>query len=129
MDSNVLVAPNPKSTRSLIRILDQDDVLRPKAALWVVDDTRQVWRLWIVPAAKIEDRRELYRRLAGLISANRRDLEDIDASDIEFVAADHPAVAALKRFIHLEGDAWVNFSRNMLNGFYLPDSIIVRMAD
>jgi len=87
-----------------------------------------MWRLWIVPSAKLKDKREFYRQLAELISTNRDKLHGLEASDIEMVAASHPAVRGLSFMVHMEGSGEAYVTGNTLNGFYLPEGIILRMA-
>lgn len=123
MDSNVLVSAGQR----LLDELDRTDNA-PRAAMWVSNPDTDIWRLWLVPPRPITDKREFYRKVAEAVSTARDDLQGIDASDTEFVREDHPAMRALSRMFHIEGKSSVHLSSNMLNGFYLPDGIILRMA-
>lgn len=123
MDKNSLVSEGT----TLVEILDKSK-LKPRAAMWVYNSETERWRLWIVPAREISDKFEFYRILASLISQNREKLPELDISDIELKKEDHPAVRGLNSFIRMEGLGSTHFSNNRLNGFYLPDGIVLRMA-
>ncbi|MDB5476434.1 MAG: hypothetical protein JWP49_1945 [Phenylobacterium sp.] len=40
----------------------------------------------------------------------------------------HPAIVALGRMFHVTGRSSIHLSNNLLNGFYLPDGIVLKMA-
>ncbi len=123
MDTNLLV----ESGRSFLAVLDREGI-KLRAAVWVHNRDTGRWRLWIVPAEEITDKRLLYRRIAEAIARHRGELPGFDVGDAEFVSPTHPAIKALGRTFRVEGDSSVFVSDNMLNGFYLPDGIILRMA-
>jgi hypothetical protein len=123
VDKNSLVMEGT----ALVEILDKSK-LKPRAAMWVYNSETERWRLWIVPSREVSDKLEFYRILAGLISQNREKLPELDISDVEWKKADHPAVSGMNSFIRMEGLGSAHFSNNRLNGYYLPDGIVLRMA-
>lgn len=123
MDQSVLVS----SGHALIKAMDRDG-LPPQLAMWVHNSDTDTWKLWIVPPAAMTDKHEFYRRIAEIISKHRNDLGDISASDIEMVAATHPGVLGIAQFLYAPGLVSAHFSGNMVNGFYVPDGIILRSA-
>lgn len=123
MDTELLV----KEGQALVRHLDQGQV-KPRSALWVYDSERDDWRLWIVPPSNMTDRFELYRLVAETLSAHRADMPTLDIGSIEFKTEDHPAIKGLGRIVHMEGIGAAPVRQNMLNGFYLSDSVVLRMA-
>jgi hypothetical protein len=123
MDTNVLVTAGT----NLLRVLDQEGIA-PRAAVWVHNPETDTWRLWVVPAKSTTDKRQFYRKVAEAISQHRDETQGIDVSDTEFVSETHPAIAALGKTFRIEGISSVFLSNNMLNGYYLPDGIILRMA-
>ena len=124
MDTSILV----ESGRNFLTALDRENV-KPRAAMWVHNRDTETWRLWIVPPKDITDKREFYRKVAETISKYSSTLSGLDASDTEFVVDTHPAIKALSRtFKGTNETATIFVSDNMLNGFYLPDGIILRMA-
>jgi hypothetical protein len=99
----------------------------PKAAMWIHEDGRDTWRLWIVPPPDVTDLRDFYHRLVSITVPHQDDLSGLDAADVEMVPADHPAIQGLNGFARLSGLGARSMRSNMLNGFYLPDGIILRM--
>lgn len=123
MDQTSLV----KTGHALVDALSRAGI-EPRAAVWVYNADTDIWRLWIVPPASIADKREFYRRVSEVISQNRDQLGLLDPSDIEFTKATHPAMSALARFARVEGKSDVRIKDNMLNGFFLSDGIILKLA-
>jgi hypothetical protein len=112
---------------NLLKVLDKEGVT-PRAAMWVHNRETDTWRLWVVPAKSDTDKRQFYRRIAEAMSKHRAQVEGLDISDTEYVLDTHPAIKALSRMFRVEGTSSIHVSENMLNGFYLPDGIILRMA-
>lgn len=126
MDQKLLVGPDIEASRNLVSLMDEAGIT-PRAALWVYNEDTDDWRLWIVPAVHLKDKLEFYRRVSEIVTKNRQILGDLDASSTEFVVDTHPAIKGLKPVIRVEGLSNTRFTHNMLNGFYLPDAIILRM--
>lgn len=122
MDQTALVSEGTK----LVGWLDQTEV-KPRAAMWVYNSEADRWRLWIVPSREM-DKVEFYLAVANVLTEHREELPTFDISLVEFKSAKHPAVAGLGRMIHMEGLGAAHVSNNMLDGFLLPDGIILRMA-
>ncbi|TQF37515.1 hypothetical protein UNPF46_19190 [Bradyrhizobium sp. UNPF46] len=110
----------------LVELLTQNK-MAPRAALWVVNPESNIWRLWIVPSVDIKDKHEFYRRAAEIISKHRTELPDLEISDLEFLQEKHPAIQALKKLTKVTGGGTVSLQSSTLNGFYLPDSLILEM--
>jgi predicted dithiol-disulfide oxidoreductase (DUF899 family) len=123
VDTSLLV----ESGRIFLNILDSEGV-KPRAAMWVHNRDTETWRLWIVPPKDIKDKRQFYRRIAEAITKHRAKLPSLEASDTEYVLETHPAIQALSQTFQVKGTSSIYVSDNMLNGFYLPDGIILRMA-
>jgi hypothetical protein len=123
MDKNALVSEGTK----LVQWLDKSK-LKPRAAVWVHNSETETWTLWIVPALKIEDTGEFYLELSKIISAHRDEFPSLDISSIELKKDSHPAVTGLKAMFRMDGLGSAHLSNNKLNGFFLPDGIVLRMA-
>lgn len=122
MDTSVLV----KQAQALTRRLDATPV-RPRAVMWVHSEDADVWRLWIVPAAPLADKRDFYRQVAETISKHWDEMAGLDVGSVEHVNADHPAMRGMGRFIQLAGTGSASFSGNRFNDYYLPEGIVIRM--
>ncbi len=122
MDQNALV----KDGCSLVRYLDETEV-RPKAAVWAHSPDTDTWKLWIVPHDPLSEP-EFYNQVSRVLSDHRDEMQGLDISTVEQKKPDHPAIKGLGSIIRFEGLGPLQFSNNMLNGFYLPDGIVLRMA-
>lgn len=123
MDTNSLV----KEGSLLVTLLDQT-AIRPIAAMWVHNVEQDSWQLWIVPADAGIGKFEFFRCLAEVISTSKTDLPNLDISDVRFRNASDKAIQALNSLVSLNGLGSVHLSSNRMNGFYLPDGIVLRMA-
>jgi len=122
MDQTFLV----KAGKALVQTLTSAG-FPPRAAVWVYKPELDMWKLWIVPHPSLTDKREFYRRIATSISENPTEMADLDAGDVEMVSADHPAIEGLSKMFRVVGAIHVRISDNVLNGFYLPDGIVLHL--
>lgn len=123
MDQTALV----RVGKTLVSLLDKTDI-KPRAALWVYNADADTWRLWIVPEKRGTDQREFYRALAGIIAKNREALPGFDISLVELTDATNSALKGLSRMVALAGDSELHLRDNTVNGIYMPDSIVLRLA-
>jgi hypothetical protein len=79
----------------------------------------------VVPHVSIKDKREFCRRVSEFISNDRQKFGGIDSGDVELMSEDRPAIRALRRAFKVRGKSDIHISGNMLNGFYLPEGIIL----
>ncbi len=122
MDQTALVTAGHKLVDAMAR-----HGLPPRAAMWVHNTDTDTWRLWIVPPAGMTDKRDFYRQAAVLISEETDAFSGLDVSDIEMVSSEHPALKGLSREFRVKGRRDIHISSTNLNGFYLPDGIILEM--
>lgn len=122
MDSYLLV----EAGQNLVEALERNGVPL-KAAVWVRLAETEDWRLWLVPAAKVE-RRAFYRRVAEVVAAGEADFHGLSASDTQMIDEDHPAIVALRANGQVNGRPPTRLATTMLNGFYLPEGIVLRIA-
>lgn len=127
MVEETLVGPNVRLAQTLTTILDREG-LSPRAVLWARPSDAGSWKLWIVPALGEDDKRDFYLRVAKTFAGHQSELVGFDIGDVQFVRADHPAISGLQEFGRIDGVNEVRFSNNLLNGYFLPDAIVVRMA-
>ena len=123
MDRNILVAEG----QSLIRHLDEGK-LKPRGAVWVYSSDTDSWKLWIVPSASVTDKAEFYRVISETISQHRDEMPSLDVSFVELKSADHPAVQGLEKIFRMDGLGAATISNNRLNGFFMPDGVVLRLA-
>lgn len=123
MDPTLLVGTG----RKLVDLFSAEH-MPPRAAMWVHLPDDDVWKLWIVPPAELSDQLEFYKRAVTVISKHRDEVGDFDAADIKFVSADHPVMKGLAPMYRVTGNNEIRISSTLLNGYYLPDGIILHMT-
>jgi len=122
VDQGVLV----DGGHALIDLLDADGT-PPRAVVWIINNEADTRKLWVVPHKSVTDLREFYRRISTLVSAKRSAVHGLEASDVEMIKEDHPAITGLKFVARAPGKQVIQLTRGKFNGFFLPDSIILRM--
>ncbi|HXE86646.1 MAG TPA: hypothetical protein VN524_07595 [Hyphomicrobiaceae bacterium] len=122
MDQGLLV----KVGQNLLTHLDHEGV-EVDAAVWIFSPETQ-WRLWLAPRSYV-DRRSFYLTLAQVLSKHRRQIGDLEISDVQIIEPGNPLKGELKRFQDPAGSAfpiWLTSVR--LGGQYLPEGIILKAA-
>lgn len=123
MDQSTLV----ENGHNLIEAMSRNGIAL-RGAMWVHSTDTDVWRLWIVPPKELTDKREFYRRVSEVITKNRNLFSDFDAGDVDLISDTHPAIAGISRMFKVTGPKSSAFLKNnMVNGFYIPDGIILLM--
>lgn len=122
MDKNTLVADG----RTLIGALS-DQGAEPRAALWVYGSETDTWQLWVVPHKSIANMHEFYRQVSTAISQNQATIGSLDPADVKFVKDEHPAMQALGKMFKVGRGSAVEFRSCTLNGFFMPDCVILLM--
>lgn len=125
MDKNALV----NDGQTLVQLLDNTGI-KPRGAMWVYSSDTDTWKLWIVPSQDfdVKQKHAFYQTVASQISGHRGRFQALDASDVELIAPNHPVVNPLGRMFRVEGLSSVFLGNNMVNGFYIPDGIMLRWA-
>jgi hypothetical protein len=101
--------------------------IAPRGVMWVHNTDADVWRLWIVPSKGLNDKREFYRRVSEIVTANRNLFTEFDAGDVEMLSDTHPAIVGLSKMFRIKGKSSAHLRSNMVNGFYIPDGIVLLM--
>lgn len=122
MDQSLLV----RNGHRLLDLLDRSG-LPAEVAIWFHDTNIDVWRLWIVPRGPAPDKRDFYLKLSQIVGGADPETVGVDTADVQLMRADHPAIRALSRMFRVTGMSDVPISNNMLDGFFVPEGIILRM--
>ncbi len=123
MDTNILV----KEGTALVEVLDEIGI-KPIAAMWVHNTEEDTWQFWLVPSAEFNDKLEFFSALARVFAEHREKFDNLEISDVRFRTAKDPAISAVRGVIRLDGLGSTHLNNNRVNGFYLPDGIVLRMA-
>lgn len=121
MDQGTMV----KNGQDLVRYLD-DTPATPRFAMWVNFSDTDSWKLWIVPAKAMNDKREFYHTVADTISRHRGELGGLDVGMIEFTKETKPVVQSMAKFISMPAIGAANVSGNTFDGIFLPDGVLIR---
>jgi hypothetical protein len=121
VDQSVLV----RNGQNLVHFLDETAV-KPRFAMWVNFSDTDSWKLWIVPAKGMNEKRDFYFAVADTVTKHRSELKDFDVGAVEFIQESKPVVQAMKSFIRMEGVGAADVSGNRFNGIFLPDGILLR---
>jgi len=122
MDQNSLVTAGS----SLITALENSGE-KIRGAMWVVIPESNSHRLWLV-GAQNSDKRDFYRKVAAIIPTLQQHHPELSISDIEWKKDTDPAIRALSRMFRVDGLGSVYLERNMSDGVYTPDGIMLRMS-
>lgn len=121
MDQSLLVSSGQK----LVKLLDRTPA-KPRFAMWVSAADSDHWRLWLVPAKGMNDKRQFYLTVAETLNKNRNILPEFDIGSVEFTPENRPVVEAIRDRLHVPDLDAVDMSGNLLNGVFLSDGILLR---
>jgi hypothetical protein len=128
MDKTLLVDVNVEQAAKLIRLLDKTE-LEVHSALWLYSPEEDKWRLVI--ATPMIERRGPQRAYMVIqkILANNPEFSDLSFMDISLVSErNSKLINTLRKAIQTGKEiANIRFSRNVIDGEYLEDAIILRM--
>jgi hypothetical protein len=126
LDTVELVNADIESGRRLVEALDRDGY-DLAAAFWFYEPNAERWRLKIVPHRKVsgDPRDELIR----IVRANNSlGGGKVNTGALEVVSKDAPLVQALGRIARVSGIGYVRLKQNAVNGIYIDDALVYRMA-
>lgn len=121
MDQSVLV----KVGQNLLTYLDREGA-EVDTAVWIFSPEAQ-WRLWVAPKTYV-DRHSFYLTLAQVLSKHRRDIGDLEISDVQVMEPGDPLIGELKKFRHSAAPFPIWLTSVRLGGYYLPEGIILKAA-
>jgi hypothetical protein len=114
-----------KAGRQLLHGLDRQKT-PIDAAFWLYVPEGEQWRL-VLGSPELRNRgpRRLYKRVQSVLS---REEPTVPLSSVALVDSADPLVQTLSSVIKVSGGNGVRFSRNSINGQYIEDAYIYRMA-
>jgi hypothetical protein len=128
--SEFLVRSEIDAGLNLIRALDVAN-FGVQAALWLYDGDLDSWKL-VIAYRGGKDLIEKKYLEAATAAANWRsknpDLPLLDLGRVRIVSADDRLIIGLRPVIHVDGLGEVRFSHNLVNGIYVEDALIHRLA-
>jgi hypothetical protein len=130
MASTALVRADIDAGLNLVRALDEAD-FGVVAALWLFNGDAENWRMVIGYKGAKKDLEKKYFEAARVSSDWRRrhpDIPILDLSKVRITSSDDRLIVGLRPMIRADGLNEIRFSQNMINGIYLEDALIYRLA-
>ena len=128
MASRELLIAEITQGENLIRVLDKEG-FPVTAALWLYSSDDESWKLVIAsPEGKVQIQKK-YLDVATIAAKYRNeDCNILDLNRISIIDDGEPFIAALKLAIRADGINQIRFSNNVINGIFVEDALIYRMA-
>lgn len=120
MAEESLVEDEIQGGERLLRALDAAGV-PVIGAFWFYHTDSERWKLMIFTPEARKGARDLYVKAIGLDAG-------LDLAKVEFLSPDSPLFTSLGALIRVDGVSNVRMSQNMLNGVYVHDAYIYRLA-
>jgi len=113
----------------LVRRLDEAG-LETSGALWFYETESNDWRLIIVsPQVGSRGLKAVYKDIQTVVRAIPEGHPAISLKDISAVDTNDPLISLLRNAIRTEGGiSRIRFSRNLINGTLIEDSMIYRLT-
>jgi hypothetical protein len=97
------------------------------AAFWFYESQAERWRLKIAPRRPVSGQ-NLQEEFIKIVRILNKERIDLDISMIEVVDKDDPLLKGLGRLIRAEGTNTIRARSNWVNGIYVEDAVIYRLA-
>jgi hypothetical protein len=127
MAATSLVDADIEMGRELVRILDEAG-FPVTAAAWIFFPEVEEWRLVVRTPRAEKDLLQAFGEVARALDA-RGDLRSrIDLARVKLVPPTDRMLKAIGQAVRAEGLSTIRFSRNVINGIYIDDAVIYRLA-
>lgn len=127
MVAATLVESDIEASRALVTLLESAG-FPLKAALWVYQSDAGRWRFVVCPTEKRNDVTSFYRDFAKVITKANGQEAILPLDRVDIVDDKSPLVAGLGKVLRIEGLGNVRFTNNRINGVFLEDALIFRLA-
>ena len=130
MASEALVESEIEGGLNLVKMLDESD-FKVKAALWVYYSDQERWRFVIASEGGEKEIGENYLKISTLMAKSRSEHPDtqlLSLDKVKLTGVMDPIISGLRPVVRIEGLGGVRFSHDVINGVYLEDALVHRMA-
>jgi hypothetical protein len=122
-----LVEDDVKAGMDLLKVLDSRGFAFTGAA-WIFFPDLGDWKLVVRTPEAAKDLSKAYLELAKAMDSRPGFREQFDLSRVKLVPPSDRMLAAMSRVVHAEGLNQIRFSRNVINGIFIDDALIYRLA-
>lgn len=127
MAEAILVNSDVEAGRELVQILDQSG-FPVTAAAWIYFPDVQEWRLVIRTPKAAKNLQESYLELARSMDAKGDLRNRLDLARVKLVPPTDRMLEAIGKAIRIDGLGTVRFSSNVIDGIFIDDALIYRLA-
>lgn len=127
MAAEALVKDDIEVGAQIVRALDEAGI-KVVAAFWLLYEESGSWKLWIASPEAAKDLQAAYVKVADILASKGPPLSAFDLSRIKLVREKDRMTKAMGQVIRAPNLALVRFSKNMINGIYIEDALIYRLA-
>lgn len=128
MDKALLVESNVDQAMQLIKLLDETGI-EVHSALWMFYPEKDQWRLVIAtPMIEQKGPQRAYMAVQKILAKNT-ELSGLTLQDISLVSAKNSQLIKMFSKVFQTGKTINNirFSKNVIDGVYFEDAIVIRM--
>ena len=129
MATEQLVRSEIDAGLQLVRVLD-DAGFGVVAALWLYSSESGTWKFVVGTRDSRKEVSRKYLEAAQAVSKWKEQHAEpvLDLGRVRIVGADDPLIKGLGPVLHIDDLGEVRFSNNMVNGVYVEDALIHRLA-
>lgn len=127
MADATLVKAEVDCGRELIGLLDKAKFPVTGAA-WVHFPNIEEWRLIIRSPKAATNLQEAYLEIAKIMDASGDLRQRLDLARVKLVPPSDRLLAAIGSIMRVEGLNTITFRKNVINGLYIDDAVIYRLA-
>jgi hypothetical protein len=127
MADAILVNSDIDAGRDLVRILDEASFPITGAA-WIYFPDLEEWRLVVRTPKAAGNLQEALLEVARALDAKGDLRKRIDLARVKLVPPGDRMLEAIGKVMKVDGLGAVRFSRNVVNGIYIDDALIYRLA-
>jgi len=127
MAETVLVNSDIEAGRELVRLLDAAG-FPVTAAAWIYFPDVEEWRLVIRSPKAAKNLQEGLLELARAMDAKGDLRSRLNLARVKLVPPSDRMLEAMGKAVRISGLSTVRFSRNIVNGIYIDDALIYRLA-
>lgn len=130
MAAEQLVGLEIEQGLQLVRVLDEAK-FPVSAALWLFSSDLERWRFVIATTNLPQQIAQRQLEAATIVAKWKEDHDGdqiLDLARVRFVSDTDQLISGLGKVMKLEGLSEVRFSNNMINGVFVEDAIVHRLA-
>jgi len=127
MAETPLVSSDVESGKELVQLLDEVNFPFTGAA-WIYFTDAQEWRLVIRTPKAAKNLQEAFLEMARAMDAKGDLRKRLDLARVKLVPPTDKMLELIGRVMRVEGKGSVWFRKNVINGIYIDDAFIYRLA-